>query len=1230
MATLPVKTISDSTFENCLRKCAGQNYTDDAIFANWTQLIQNGESVNYRNEDDFGQGPLHCAANEGHLPAVQFLVNHEAKVEATDERCRPGSGQTPLIKASINGHLKVVEYLISHGGNINRQDTSGNTGLLRASLGGHLSIVQYLISQGADINIKNYIVEANALLEAVYWDRLPVVKCLIQNGADIEERDVDGRTALYRAVTIEHKSIMKYLVEERGADVNASLKKKNNESPLHKAAFHGHTFAIEYLLSRGANPDLLTADGKTPCEVVKRSAKISDEKKSQIIKIFKEFKEKQAFCEIEKKVSLYQKDDDDDDVIGLLDVESNEFQQLLSRGHFISYENRLFLAGPCNVGKTSLASILIDEEIPHVWDSTNGLEIWFGRNGIHIKDKKMIPLPRKKGHYLSDVYEKVICGKPTVTADMDWTDLEIDVTPLPPNHSSTLEDMEESNQRQVISHAESEEYIYSRTECKSPYYNNPTSVLPSKIQNDILEQIKKGEYRMEIAPSDIVDFGGQQAFDMTHQLFIRHRGIVLLMFDGSKDMNTELKEEYRNSHVTTISILEHWINSILTYCLETDDGMPQIVFVATHSDKVTKVNERREQLQIELNDHLKGHKKKNNLQFTNLFFINATDVNDPEIDRLKDRLVNLAMTQPTWKEQIPMAWVPLLIQLDDMRSKRATIIKTAQIEDINKRNNDLALTESQLTGLLKHQHRTGKILYFDDPGLNQFVIIQPTTLVNILRSFITDEMFWPEKHKCILERLNRSGKLRKSDLLKIWLDKKYEIDLPSNEFKDFVIKLLVHLDIIVKPVRDNQSDSDFSFYVPCMVRATDLHYFDENIRNRNIEERICLAYKLALPVVPPALAFHFIGAAVNIWPVCEKDGKSLLFYNSAVLYIDKHNELLIRVEGNTIILYLVNQRVIPRDITASIQECLTSALYKIVSCYYKTFESCKKSNLDKSKLFSKQIGFVCQDKLCVIDVEEAIKRRKWTCKFQKQKQHEARLPLSWIFDERNLACSETCPGLTEEELKREPTDKQLLHFAKNMGIDDFVSFALHIGVSEGIIQNYKFLYKPEPVHIMFMILHYWKSNTVYPTFTDLLQGLITSDMNGQRQHLLCHAIRQKSNLLRISGERLAKLTNVPLQPILKDLSHEIGDCYIELGIELELKVNDIIAISVENASLANKMYTRNYDILMKWKQSCPIKPTTIRLISALENVGKGGLDFLAQHYFGKRWNVLLQSDQANN
>jgi ABC-type ATPase involved in cell division len=75
---------------------------------------------------------------------------------------------------------------------------------------------------------------------------------------------------------------------------------------------------------------------------------------------------------------------------------SHFFQNLISKGTFMAYENRVYLAGACNVGKSTLTSILLGEEIPQRWKSTNGLVIYFGRNGIHLKDKKMVPL--RKGN----------------------------------------------------------------------------------------------------------------------------------------------------------------------------------------------------------------------------------------------------------------------------------------------------------------------------------------------------------------------------------------------------------------------------------------------------------------------------------------------------------------------------------------------------------------------------------------------------------------------------------------------------------------------------------------------------------------------------------------------------------------------------------------------------------------------------------------------------------------
>lgn len=75
-------------------------------------------------------------------------------------------------------------------------------------------------------------------------------------------------------------------------------------------------------------------------------------------------------------------------------LDSKEFYELLANGCYLSYDNRVYLGGPCNSGKTSLACIFIGKEAPATWDSTNGLEIYFGQNGIHLKDRKMIPIPK--------------------------------------------------------------------------------------------------------------------------------------------------------------------------------------------------------------------------------------------------------------------------------------------------------------------------------------------------------------------------------------------------------------------------------------------------------------------------------------------------------------------------------------------------------------------------------------------------------------------------------------------------------------------------------------------------------------------------------------------------------------------------------------------------------------------------------------------------------------------
>ncbi|XP_052059095.1 uncharacterized protein LOC127699790 [Mytilus californianus] len=267
---------------------------------------------------------------------------------------------------------------------------------------------------------------------------------------------------------------------------------------------------------------------------------------------------------------------------------------------------------------------------------------------------------------------------------------------------------------------------------------------------------------------------------MTHQLFIQHRGSFIIMFNGRYELKTPLTE-YPQGDVTSESLIMHWINSILTYCPEGDDIMPMVLFAATHSDCFTpeEAQNRKMYFTKEITDLFREHEQRKHMFLDTVYFINGTNKHDPEIKALTQQLVRFAMQQSTWGQKRPMAWVPLELHIDNMRSQNINVITRNQLEYINRLNEDLALTGGQLEDFLRNQDATGKVMYYKQPGLEGFVIIHTPALVNIMRSFITDEMFWPDNAelKEILQKLVLTGNIYKSDLWKLCGDKTTSINI---------------------------------------------------------------------------------------------------------------------------------------------------------------------------------------------------------------------------------------------------------------------------------------------------------------------------------------------------------------------------------------------------------------------------------------------------------------------
>jgi hypothetical protein len=293
----------------------------------------------------------------------------------------------------------------------------------------------------------------------------------------------------------------------------------------------------------------------------------------------------------------------------------------------------------------------------------------------------------------------------------------------------------------------------------------------------------------------------------------------------------------------------------------------------------------------------------------------------------------------------------------------------------------------------------GKILYFDQEGLDHFIIVQPQSLVNILRSFITAECFWPkdEELKGILETLRETGEITKKNLLKLWSQEKFHQHMPNGDFKEFIIQILVHLDILGEP---KHYEPEESYLVPCMVihgpPTTDVI---------SAEKTICLSYTLLKSSIPAALVFRLIGAAMHVWPLQKRQERICLYHQAAIFRIDRTNELHLSVKDDKIVVYLINEKdkgSIRPELASAVQEHLTLTMTKVLKFYHKSFEKSLFIS-EVSKLFELEVGDWCTSGgVCYISVAEVQEQTEWKCK--NDEKHDKTYPRYWIFNKVSLIC----------------------------------------------------------------------------------------------------------------------------------------------------------------------------------------------------------------------------------
>ena len=185
---------------------------------------------------------------------------------------------------------------------INMQDNEGNTALLYACFKGNFQIVKCLIENGADPNQRNYM-GLNVLHMSSQGDR-PNLLIYFKDKYhfNINQTDFEGNSPLHWACHTNAENSINFLLSWMD---NINLLNKKNQTPLHIAIYNLRPKIIKKLLHKGADINIKDNTNHSVFDIVSNNEKNIPEFNS-IFRIITDFKPMKA-CMYNKQTFLESK-----------------------------------------------------------------------------------------------------------------------------------------------------------------------------------------------------------------------------------------------------------------------------------------------------------------------------------------------------------------------------------------------------------------------------------------------------------------------------------------------------------------------------------------------------------------------------------------------------------------------------------------------------------------------------------------------------------------------------------------------------------------------------------------------------------------------------------------------------------------------------------------------------------------------------------------------------------
>jgi len=196
---------------------------------------------------------------------VEKLIDEDPNIEVTINLKNALSEETAAHAAATGGDHYIIQMLLENGADITLSDREGNTPLMRAAAVGNLEAVQVFIS-----NDENSIYQQGSKGVSPFH-----CVCLISNPELVDHfleldedkkllklKDIDGNSAWHSAANAPIKVEVLRALLEHGANIDET--NNNGETALLLCARAGAVNAAKFLIEKGAKPNIAAKNGMTP------------------------------------------------------------------------------------------------------------------------------------------------------------------------------------------------------------------------------------------------------------------------------------------------------------------------------------------------------------------------------------------------------------------------------------------------------------------------------------------------------------------------------------------------------------------------------------------------------------------------------------------------------------------------------------------------------------------------------------------------------------------------------------------------------------------------------------------------------------------------------------------------------------------------------------------------------------------------------------------------------